>query len=491
GALREAELWTVAARDLTGATVPVDALDGMWKTVLLHQFHDIIPGTSIHWVYADTHADHQRVLGQAEQIVAEALGSVASAVDVGAASRPVLVANSLPFDRHELVEVDDGSLVAVAAPACGWAVVDLDAPPGIDSPPVTVGANWFANGILRVEWDESGLLTSVRHLGADREALAEGTRANVLQMLDDTPEHWDAWDIDRAAFDTAVDLADVDEIEVVAADDARATLRVVRTFGSSRIEQRLQLTRGSGRLEIASVVDWHEDHKLLKVAFPVAVDADVATHEIQFGHVERPTRPRSSWDEARFETCAHTWVDLSDDGFGVALLNDCKYGHDVQGNVLRLSLLRAPTWPDPVADRGRHTFTYALYPHVGGPTDGGVIAEAHALNTPLRVVPAGGSSASVPSEHSVVHLDDPGVVVSAVKPADDGDDLVVRCHEAFGHARRVRLRVPGAESAWPVDLLEQPTGISPLVAEEGTFVLELGPFELVTLRLVSDETRSG
>ena len=217
-------------------------------------------------------------------------------------------------------------------------------------------------------------------------------------------------------------------------------------------------------------VDWHETHKLLKVAFPLDVHTQAATHEIQFGHVQRPTHENTSWDRARFETCAHAWVDLSEDGFGVALLNDCKYGHDVSGNVLRLSLLRSPTWPDPLADRGHHSFAYALYPHAGPPTAGGVIAEAHGFNSPLRVVAVDASnnpSGRAPARHSLLELDEPGVVVSALKAADDGDGSVVRLHEAFGGRRRLALRVPGAKRVDRIDLLEAPMSGEPLTVQDG------------------------
>ncbi len=234
----------------------------------------------------------------------------------------------------------------------------------------------------------------------------------------------------------------------------------------------------------AGTIDWHENHKLLKVAFPVDVRASFARHEIQFGHIERATHRNTSWDAARFETCAHTWVDVSEDGFGVALLNDCKYGHDIVGNVIRLPLLRAPTWPDPVADRGRHRFAYALFPHAGPPTSGRVIQEAHAFNAPLRVIPlAAGPGGVHPARHSLVEPGDPGVVITAVKAADDGEGMIVRLHEAFGGRRRVRLRIPGATQVDRVDLLEQPTAHDPPAVLDEAVELAPKPFELVTLRL--------
>ncbi|MEZ5180343.1 MAG: glycoside hydrolase family 38 C-terminal domain-containing protein [Acidimicrobiales bacterium] len=252
----------------------------------------------------------------------------------------------------------------------------------------------------------------------------------------------------------------------------------------------MQPRPGSRRLEVHCEVDWQEDHKLLKVAFPLRVHTSVARHEIQFGHVDRPTHRNTSWDQARFETCAHTWVDLSEDDFGVALLNDSKYGHDVVGTTARISLLRAPTWPDPVADRGHHRFAYAVLPHAGATSAGGVIEEAHAFNAPLVVRPVGRTEGSLPGQGSVVAPDRRGVSISAIKAADDGDGTIVRLHECFGGARRVALTIPGATSVARVDLLEEPLA-EPEPVEGGVVHLDLRAFELVTLRLRHDGQTAG
>jgi alpha-mannosidase len=480
--LFEAELWTLAAHLHRGASIPSEALDEAWKTVLLHQFHDIIPGSSIHWVYEDTLADYARVREVVGALCDEALDALAACVDTSGAHRPALIANATGFERDELVD-HEGRLVRASAPAFGWEVADLDRPPEVLGPEVTWGDDWMDNGILRVRWDATGHLRSVLHLPTGREAIAAGASANLLQLFDDRPKDWDAWDIDRDALDTATDLTEAEEVVLVESHPHRCTLRVVRCFGASRIEQLVRLTRGSRRLEIRCRVDWHEDHKLLKVAFPLRVHTTEARHEIQFGHVARPTHRNTSWDQARFETCAHRWVDLSEDGFGVALLNDSKYGHDVVGNVVRISLLRAPRWPDPLADRGHHEFAYALYPHPGGVGDGGVIDQAHAFNTPLRIRSIEGSDGRLPSRHRLVEPDGPGVTITAVKAADDGDGMVVRLHEAFGGARRVGLAVAGAISAERVDLLEEPLDGPPLEVIDEVVQLDLRAFELVTLRL--------
>ena len=317
---------------------------------------------------------------------------------------------------------------------------------------------------------------------AGREVVATGARANQLQLLADQPNFFDAWDIDRFAFDQVTDLVALDELEVVEHGPLRAALRMVRTFGSSRLEQWVSLEAGAARLEFRTDVDWHETHQLLKVAFPVAVHAPTATYEIQFGHLQRPTHASTSWDFARFEVCAQQWADLSEGDYGVALLNDCKYGYDVQGNVLRLSLLRAPTWPDPTADRGRHRFTYALLPHAGDLRAGRVVEEARELNDPLTAVAATPGRAPRPASASLVDVDQPGVLVEAVKRADRSPGTVVRLAEVWGRHTGVRLDLwaPVTHTA-RTDLLERDQ--APVPVTDGAVTLDLRPFELVTVRV--------
>ncbi len=260
-------------------------------------------------------------------------------------------------------------------------------------------------------------------------------------------------------------------------------MRFRRSFGTSTIDQVMVLCPGERRLDFVTEVDWHERHRFLKVAFPVNIHTDRATFEIQFGHISRPTHENTPWEQARFEVCAHRWADLSEAGYGVALLNDCKYGYDVRGDTLRLSLLRAPTAPDPECDQGVHHFTYALFPHAGDPFAGGVLEAASALNTPLTVVPTTPHPGPLPPSQSFVSVDDPGFVIVAVKRADDGSgDVVIRGYEAYGGHRRVRVRtLLAVTSAQRTDLLERPRHA--LTVDGGAVVLDLRPFELVTLRL--------
>lgn len=489
-ALRAAELWSAAAACLGAAGAgdyPSAPLDEAWKLLLLHQFHDILPGSSIHWVYEDTRRDLARVASLAGDAIAAAqsalVGSGDSADSAGGSST---VFNAAGHDRREVVTLPSGELGAVAVPACGWAPaesVDLG-----DRVVVDAAARRMENGLLRVEWDADGLLTSVFDLEAGREVLAEGdgVRGNLLQLHEDHPAHWDAWDVDESYLDKVVDLVDAASVEVVTDDPLRAELAVERRFGGSAgegpstIRQVVRLDAGSRHLEVHNEVDWRERHRFLKVAFPVAIRSSRATYEIQHGTIERPTVRNTSWDAAQFEVSAHRWAHLGETGYGVALLNDSKYGYDVRGNVLRLSLLRASAWPDPQADRGAHRFAYALLPHSGTILEGRVAASAEAFNLPLQVVPGRAAASS-----SFVSVDRPGVSIEAVKRADDGDDLVVRLCEVSGSRGpvTVTLAVPLA-SAVRTDLLERPLpDAAPVDVADGAVTLSLRPHELVTLRL--------
>ena len=484
-ALRAAELWSAAAVCLGAAGAgdyPSVTLDEAWKLLLLHQFHDILPGSSIHWVYEDTRRDLARVASLAGDAIAGAQAAlVGSAGESPGGSATVF--NAAGHDRREVVTLPSAELGAVAVPACGWAPLD---PVDLgDRVVVDAAARRLENGFLRVTWDADGLLTSVYDLEAGREVLAEGARGNLLQLHEDHPAHWDAWDVDESYLDKVVDLVDAESVEVVTDDPLRAELAVVRRFGGSAgegpstIRQVVRLDAGSRRLEVHNEVDWRERHRFLKAAFPVAIRSTRATFEIQHGTIERSTVRNTSWDAAQFEVSAHRWAHLGETGYGVALLNDSKYGYDVRGNVLRLSLLRVSAWPDPQADRGEHRFAYALLPHSGTILDGGVAASAEAFNLPLHLVPG-----RAPAATSFVSVDRPGVSIEAVKQSDDTDDLIVRLCEVAGSRGpvHVSLAAPVA-SATRTDLLERPLPDGSLQVEGSSVTLSLRPHELVTLRL--------
>ena len=343
--------------------------------------------------------------------------------------------------------------------------------------------------MLRIKIAPNGLLTSIWDIPARREVLAPGSEGNLFQLHDDKPNACDAWDIDAYYKERVNELRAIDRLEVVERHPLRAKVRIERSFGKSRIVQDIIVQAGSRRIDFDTRVRWQEDHKLLKVAFPVDILSPRATYEIQFGHVERPTHYNTSWDLARFEVCAHKWADLGEANYGVALLNDCKYGYDIYGNVMRLSLLRSPKAPDPTADRGDHQFTYALLPHPGDFREAGVVQEGYHLNIPLRVGVLEPGTGPLGFTHSFFSFDHSGAVVESVKIGEDKRSVVVRLYEAHGARGEARLRIglPVAEVR-RTDLLERETGESEFL-EGGTVTLKLRPFEIVTLKLVVAQDR--
>jgi len=481
--LREAELWAASAAVLgapsAGFDYPYDELDRLWKVVLLHQFHDILPGSSIAWVHREAEATYAAVAADLESIVASATRAL-----LGDGDRQ-WVLNAAPRDRTEVLDTPDGTAAHVVVPAHGAVALDSDA--AATPAPVRGADSWLDNGLVRVELDSDGLLSSVRDLVADREVLAPGARGNLLQLHVDLPNHWDAWDVDRHYRRLVTDLTTADSVTLVEQGPLVGAIRVVRSVGGSRITQTVRLTAGSRRIDVLTELDWHEQERFLKAAFPLDLHADRTAAEIQFGHVHRPTHTNTSWDAARFEVYAHRWIHAGEPGYGVALLTDSTYGFDAgratrddggTTTTVRLSLVRGPRSPDPQADQGTHRFAYSLLP---GATIADAVAGGYALNLPLRVV-TGGSSAAQP----LVAADGDGVAIEAVKLADDrSGDVVVRLYECLGGRAVTRLRAAFPISAAQLtDLLERPLDDSAVAVEaDGSLQLSLRPFQVLTIRL--------
>ena len=495
-----------------GFDFPREEIETAWKLLLLNQFHDVLPGSSIKEVYEDTHRQLREVVETAIRVRDEALrhigGSRAPDAD-GAGGKHVLVANAgllyrelqvfLPGQEAIGVSVageplvtqptEGGQLVAseyTVVPGLGWAALTLGGEPLTDAvEPVRAeminGGAVLENDHLRVEIGADGTIHRlIDRIVGDREALAD--RANQLWAYLDKPRAWDAWDIDETYEESGEEVGGVERIEVIEAGPVRASVRVERAFRSSRIVQTYRLWMRSRRLEIETEIDWHERQVLLRARFPLAIRSQQATYETMYGAVERPTHRNTTWDAARFEVAAHRFAVLSEPGYGVALLNDGKYGHAAHGNVLSLSLLRSPMYPDVLADEGTHRFTYALLPHSGQWTECGVVAEAFELNSPLLVAPTMGA---VP-DGAFVQAGGVALALGSLKLAEEGDDLILRLYEPHGARGWVTLHISSPLAGVDrVNLLEEPAEGSPVTLEEdGTLVrFDVRPFEVVTLRL--------
>ncbi|WP_128981963.1 alpha-mannosidase [Streptomyces roseicoloratus] len=471
--LREAELWSATAAVHTGLPYPYAELDRIWKTVLLHQFHDILPGSSIAWVHREAERTYAAVAGELGGIVERAQRALAG---TPARDGAEVVFNSAPHTSDAGVPAG-GARRADTLPA---------APRRCAVRPRDDGGFVLDNGLLRAAVDGRGLLVSLVDLDTGREALAPGAAANLLQLHPDFPNMWDAWDVDRFYRNTVTDLTEADEVTVAVDTPDTACVRVTRSFGTSTAVQTLTLTAGAKRVDLGTEVDWHETEKFLKAAFPLDLHTDRYAAETQFGHLHRPTHTNTSWEAAKFEACNHRFVHVEEPGWGVSLVTASTYGHDVTRTVrpddggttttVRVSLLRAPRFPDPHTDQGLHRFRHALVPGAGVAD---AVREGYRINLPERRVPGG---ADVPP---LVTVGDEAVVLSAVKLADDGSgDVVVRLYESRGARARTRLTAGFAlATVRRCDLLERPRDDEDAAVDDDGVLVELRPFQLLTLRL--------
>ena len=506
-ALHDAEFLSTLATLFAEAHYPRTDFTALWRTVCLNQFHDIIPGSSIGEVYVESQTQYAEVFERAAGIRRNALEALA-----GAAGAPVLVVNPSPFNQAGPVfiagdrtlsedervlpsqPVEGGRIVQTAIlPPHSLASLETAEPQEIAVPFsaaafIENGNVVLENALVRAVFDERGDLVRFYDRLAKRDVLQSGAIGNEFQAFEDRPLNWDAWDIDIFYEDKRWGPDPAETVEIIEAGPLRAKLRIRRRILSSSYTQEISLDHNSAALTVKTDIHWVERHVLLKVAFPVEILAPHATYEIQWGSVQRPTHRNTSWDWARFETCAQKWVDLSEGDYGVSLINDCKYGHDVHENVLRLSLLRSPTSPDPEADQGSHTFTYQLLPH-RGPLSEETLAAAYALNDPLIVHETEHVVERAPRRPAlrepIFSTGGSSLVIETVKIAEDGDGVIVRLFES----RRRRGTMPldcayAIREAWVTNLLEESE--EQLVIENGKLVLAVRPFQIITLRLKLD-----
>lgn len=462
--LREAELWAATAAVRKQAAYPYAELDRLWKTVLLHQFHDILPGSSIAWVHREAQQTYARVAEELTTLIEKAQWVLGG--DRGGEN----VFNAAPHAQ-------DSVPAGAAGPVATGAPCRVEERRG--------GGFVLGNEHVRVEVDARGLIVSLLDLAHERETLPPDGVANLLQLHPDLPNSWDAWDVDLFYRNRVTDLLDADSVVAELDSSGAAVVRVGRSFGSSKVEQALTLRPGTRGLDIETAVDWFETEKFLKLAFPLDIHADRYAAETQFGHLYRPTHTNTSWEYAKFEACNHRFVHLGEPGWGVALVNDATYGHDLTRTVrpdggttttLRASLLRAPRFPDPDTDHGAHLFRHRLLP---GATLADAVREGYRINlTPPR---PGVAAAVAP----LFTIDNDAVVTSAIKLADDASgDVILRVYEAYG-ARATARVTPGFPTTGVevCDLLERPLpATTAAIADDTAVHLRLRPFQLLTLR---------
>lgn len=536
--LLDAEKWSTLAW-LGGANYPEDKLNEAWKKVLFNQFHDLAAGSGIAVIYKDAQRDYDMVHWTANDATGHAQNMLRNRVDTRVPAMggkhdsdavPVVVVNPLPWQRTDAVTVDvempgsksgdvavsdaraavlpsqlagstSGptqhlSFLAKDVPALGYKVFYVrparsgqkaSVPASVQMDP---NAGTLENEFVKLTVDKTnGCITHFVEKKTGFDAIAAGGCGNQLQSFKDTPKDYDAWNIDPGTLDhfTAIDAAD--SVTFVPGDGFSGKAVITRHFGKSKIEQQIVVYSGLARVDVINDVEWHETHVLLKAAFPLAASNSYATYEIPYGAIQRPTTRNNSFEQARFEVPALRWADLGDGRNGFSLINNSKYGYDCAGNVLRLSLLRSPTWPDADADRGHQHFEYALYPHAGSWQDAETVRRGYEFNDRLHAQQVFEHEGSLPAEHSFASVSPANVVLSAMKKTEDGNGVILRVYEATGQKTTATVTLPtDGSSVQPgavtvVNLMEQYGGETALPVKDGKVTVELGPWEILTLRV--------
>ncbi|WP_145409794.1 alpha-mannosidase [Paenibacillus xylanexedens] len=510
-ALADAELFSVIRQQVDAqATYPTDALEHAWKLTMLNQFHDTLPGSSIEQVYIDSKEQYEEVFQVTDELKNSALNGIVSSIQSD--GETIVVFNTTGFERTDMVELPaftkqvtvydgerpvpsqrttEGGLVFLAenVPPSGYKSFRIL--PDVSTEQI-VGvsvAQWEADQQrIQTPWydvqlNESAEFVSVWDKLEGRELLQSGKRGNVLQVFEDRPAEYEAWNIDEYYEEHMWEVSDLQALEWVESGPVRSVLQVKRQFLDSVVEQRIIFYAHTRRIDFRTLVDWKQEHLLLKTAFPLDIWSEKAVYEIQYGNVERATHRNTSWDQARFEVCGQKWADLAENGYGVALLNDCKYGHDIHNSVMRLSLIKSATYPNENADKELHEFTYSLYPHKGDFREGRVIQAAYDVNRPLVAREIGSQAGSMPEAWSLASVDQDNVVLEVIKKAEDNDDIIIRVYEAHGRRTRAALQLPEGSSstAYACDLLENVE--AECAVDNGRISFDIKPYEILTFRI--------
>ncbi len=474
--LHDIEFMSAIGARLGDYEYPTSDLTDMWRTVLLHQFHDILPGSSIRHVYADADEHYAGVYTKGNPLHEAGCKAIAQAMGVNEKQTGFTPINTTGFDRCEVAQQPDGELVVAEAPSYGVGVVSSAVPEAVKVSVKADGKVILENKYLSATLHKDGRLLSLVHKPTGRESLA--APANVLELFNDRPTNWEAWDVDPWLHETGKPCPSATNCKVTLKNDLRVEVAFEHKIGrKSSLTQVVRLDATSQRLEFHHEVDWQEARRMLKVAFPLNVRAMNATYEMQFGTVERPTHCNDLLAMAKYEVCGHKWADLSEHGFGVSLLSESKYGFVTKGNVMYLSLLRSTQSPDPRSDIGKHQFAYALYPHEGDWRNG-TVAQGFEFNVPLAW---GKGVADQPC--SLLSGNDANLVIDTVKKAEDSDALIVRLYEAHGSRGSAQLKVNfPVKKATLVNLLEDELAAAKL--RDQTVTIDYTPYQIISVKLV-------
>ena len=506
----DAELFC-AINYLRSGCYPQNELNQGWELILLNQFHDILPGSSIPEVYEDSRKEYEQIESIGHKSLTDALQSICSINNSDAVHNKIAVFNSLSWTRSDAViipSLDDDEYWVVLddkgrelpsqmlnnsteimvylkdVPSMGYRFFEIrksSSAPGNASNLIITNQK-LENQFFIIRLDSEGLITSIYDKRFDREIVEQDKRANVLQIFEDRPIRNNAWDIDIFYQDKCLELSALEQIEVIEKGPVRGGITLKRKYLESEIRQNIYIYDSIPRIDFYTEVDWRQHETLLKVAFPVHIHSNKATYEIPYGNIERPTHWNTEWDMARFEVPAQKWADLSEADYGVSLLNDCKYGYDIKENVIRLTLIKSAIEPDPNADSGQHVFTYSLFPHQGDWRSGNTVREAYRLNVPLLSSPGSNETDLNHDYFSFVKVNSNNIIIESVKKAEDGAGIVVRLYEFHNQRGKAELEFAyPLKKAYECNLLEKEKKVLRFSNNKIVFFIE--PYEIKTFIL--------
>lgn len=491
---------------LLGNNYPQENINNSWETILLNQFHDIIPGSSIKEVYDVTKVEYKELLENVNGLIDNGINNINS--DINLANRSVVVNNTLGFDRDDIatfevpsditnpavldengeeivcqkIEDDKAIFFAKGIHANGYKSFKIIEATKTTNDVVDVTNSYAENRFFKATFDDKGQIISFVNKEANREILKDGAIANEIQAFEDKPMCFDNWDIDIYYKEKMWRIDDVQNIEVIEKGPVRSTLRIERKFLESTIIQKIYVYNDIPRIDFNTYADWKERDVLLKAAFPIEINTKEATYEIQYGNVTRPTHNNTSWDVAAFEVCGHKWADLSEGDFGVSLLNDSKYGHDIKDGNMRLTLLKSSCDPNPDADKEEHYFTYSIYSHTGTWKEAKTANQAYQLNVPLFAKVEEAHLGKLPNELSLAKVNKENIIIEVIKKAEDTNDLIVRMYEFHNKKTNASLTfLNDIESAVECNLLER--DLESVNVDGNSINFTINPFEIKTFKV--------
>ena len=504
-AYQNEEMYAMLDAQTAGGAYPEKELHEGWEVILRNQFHDILPGSSIKEVYDDSKAEYEGIFAENKALTDATLAHIAAGVKAPKHSLVVynpnsaaaydLVTFTVPEGMGEPAVYDgetklavqktaDGTYVFFAAdvPGKGYKTYIVKEEAADTTPSMEVSTEVMENEYFKVEYNEKGQFAKIYDKKADRDILKPGKAGNVIVSYEDRPHNYDAWDVNNYYTEKSWDIDQVSAMEVVENGPVRACVKVERKYLDSTITQFIYLYHDIPRIDIKNVIDWKEHQIFVKDYFPIDVHTNEATFDIQYGNVKRDTHDNTSWDFAKFEVCHHKWMDVSEDGYGVSMLNDCKYGVGVRNGVIGMSMLKSAIHPNPEADKELHEFTYSIYPHQGGWREAGTVKQAYQINNPLTYSWKENEGGTLAPEYSLVSSDKDNAVIEVVKKAEDSDAVIVRLYECYNRRTPVTL-IFGKELTSVVECNMMEEGADPVEFTGNQATFEMKPYEIKTLKV--------